>query len=516
MIYLKKIAIIFLVIAIGCSKDSTPPDEGVDPGISNEIKLGIYPKPSSGWMGETDPYNTTGWAGDVMPYYENGVFHLYFLHDALSKPAGEGFHDIHEFETTDFVDYDYEGRAIDYGSSNDPDFAIGTGSVIKVQGTYYFYYTGHNGNSGFLANNSRESLLLATSKDMENWTKQEDFIITAPNGYYDFDFRDPHVFYNEEAGEYWMLVSTQTDARKALVLLFTSSDPATDNWENQGALYTTSDEENYLMLEVADIFKMGNYWYLTFSENWDDKVTHYRVADSPSGPWRTPERDVIDGQYFYAGKTVSDGNKRYIMGWTARRSPETNSGNKEFGGNLVVHELYQQSNSEELFVKAPNNVSSAFPRNINLDVVESSENATTGTNNYNLEAQNDQSKVVFNSLGKSAKLSGTVSISSEANGGIFLAGGSNPSDSFRIQLEPRNNKIIAINNGSFVNVVNFDFQSDKEYDFELYMDESVVVLYVNDEIAFSNRVYNAYDSNWGLYAEYGEVTFDKIQVNFTN
>jgi beta-fructofuranosidase len=516
MIYIKKIAIMSLLIAIGCSKDSTPTDDGEDPGISNETNLGIYPKPSSGWMGETNPYNTTGWAGDVMPFYENGVFHLYFLHDALSKPAGEGFHDIHEFETTDFVDYDYAGRAIDYGSSNDPDFAVGTGSVIKVQSTYYFYYTGHNGNSGFLANNPRESVLLATSKDLENWTKKEDFIITAPNGYYDFDFRDPHVFYNEEAGEYWMLVSTQTDARKAVVLLFTSSDPATDTWENQGALYTASDEENYLMLEVADIFKMGNYWYLLFSENWNDKVTHYRVADSPSGPWRTPERDIIDGQYFYAGKTVSDGNKRYIMGWTARKSPETNSGNKEFGGNLVIHELYQESNREELFVKAPNTVSSAFSSNISLDVLESSENATTGTNNYNLDAQNEQSKVVFNSLGKSAKLSGTVSISSEANGGIFLAGSSNPSDSFRIQLEPRNNKIIAINNGSFINVVNFDFQSNKEYDFELYVDGSVVVLYVNDEIAFSNRVYNAYDSNWGLYAEYGEVTFYKVQVNYTN
>jgi len=514
MIYLKKLAVIFIFIVMGCSQDDTTTDDDVVPGTPIENNLGIYPTPSSGWMGETNPYNTTGWAADVMPFYENGVFHIYFLHDALSKPAAEGFHDIHEFETEDFVNYDYEGRAINYGSSNDPDFAVGTGSVIKVQNMYYFYYTGHNGNSAFLANHPRESVLLATSQDLENWTKQEDFIMTAPNGFYDFDFRDPHVFYNEEDGKYWMLMSAQTDARKAVVLLFTSNDPATNDWENQGALYTTSDEENYLMLEVADIFKMGNYWYLLFSENWDDKVTHYRVADNSFGPWRTPERDVIDGQYFYAGKTVSDGNKRYILGWTARRSPEINSGNKDFGGNLVVHELYQQSNKEELFVKTPNSVSSVFSNPTDLEVTESSENVITSTGNYDMDAKDEQSKVVFNRLGNSAKLSGTVSISSEANAGIFLAGSSNPSDSFRIQFEPRNNKIIAINNGSFINVVYYNFQPNTEYDFELYLDGSVVVLYVNDEIAFSNRVYNIFGANWGLYTEYGEVNFDNIQVNY--
>lgn len=516
MIYLKKIAIFFLLIAAGCSQDDIVTEDDVAPGTPMESNLGVYPAPSAGWMGETDPYNTTGWAADVMPFYENGVFHIYFLHDALSKPAGEGFHDIHEFETEDFVNYDYEGRAINHGSPEDPDFAVGTGSVIKVQDTYYFYYTGHNGNSGFLANHPRESVLLATSPDLKTWTKQEDFIMTAPDGYYDFDFRDPHVFYNEEDGQYWMLMSTQTEARKAVVLLFTSNDPATDEWENQGALYTTSDEENYLMLEVADIFKMGDYWYLLFSENWDDKVTHYRVADSPSGPWRIPDRDVIDGQYFYAGKTITDGRKRYIMGWTARRSPETNSGNKDFGGNLVVHELYQKPSKEELFVKAPISVASVFSNSTDPEVIESSENVISRNDNYLMDAKDERSKVVFSSLEDSAKLSGIVSISSEANAGIFLAGSSDPSDSFRIQFEPRNNKIIAINNGAFINVVYYDFKPDTEYKFDLFMDGSVVVLYVNDEIAFSNRVYNAYDRKWGLYAEYGEVTFGQIQANYTN
>src|SRR5688500_5628172 len=64
----------------------------------------IYPQPPSGWMGTTSPYNTTGWVGDIMPFFDNGKFHLFFLHDAQSKPAGQGFHDIHKFETSNLTD----------------------------------------------------------------------------------------------------------------------------------------------------------------------------------------------------------------------------------------------------------------------------------------------------------------------------------------------------------------------------------------------------------------------------
>jgi beta-fructofuranosidase len=82
----------------------------------------------------------------------------------------------------------------------------------------------------FLSGNPRESVLLATSTDMKNWTKVKNFKITAPAGYYDYEFRDPHVFFNTEDGKYWMLVSAQTSDKKAVVLKFTTTNPASGNW----------------------------------------------------------------------------------------------------------------------------------------------------------------------------------------------------------------------------------------------------------------------------------------------
>ncbi len=503
--------IILLAFLGGCSKgddiDEIPP---ITPTVGN---LGIYPMPSSGWMGESDPYNTTGWTADVMPYYENGQFHMFFLHDAQNKPAGEGFHDIHEFETEDFVNYDYKGRAIDYGNPGQPDFAIGTGSLIKIDETYYYYYTGHNGTSSFLEENPRESVLLATSEDLENWTKQREFKITAPEGYYDFEFRDPHVLYNEEFNEYWMLVSAQTDARKAVILFFTTQNPSTDNWTVQEPLYTTTNEENYLMMEVPDLFKMGDYWYLIFSENWKDRITHYRVATSSKGPWEKPVNDMVDGQYFYAGKTVTDGTNRYLAGWTARKTPEANSGNKDFGGNLVVHQLNKQDDGKHLAVNSPSSFSSEFPNSNDVVVKEISSGVLENGNNFEIDASDGQSKVVFQNLNGSSMVSGTVSISEESNAGIFLGGNNNPSESFRIQLEPRNNKIITINNGAFENVVYYNFDSNTEYEFELYIEGSIAVLYLNGEVALSNRIYNIYGSAWGIYGEYGLADFSNLQIN---
>lgn len=509
--YIRIVPALLLLLITGCSTDDGM--EEMDPILPNVNDLGIYPQPSSGWMGESDPYNTNGWTADVMPYYENGQYHMFFLHDAQNKPAGEGFHDIHEFETDDFVNYDYQGRAIDYGNAGQPDFAIGTGSLIKFNDTYYYYYTGHNGTSAFLEENPRESVLLATSQDLEHWTKQGDFIITAPEGYYNFEFRDPHVLYNEEAGEYWMLVSAQTDARKAVILLFTSDDPAKGNWIVQDPLYTTTDEENYLMMEVPDLFKMGDYWYLIFSENWKDRITHYRVATSSTGPWEKPINDMVDGQYFYAGKTVSDGTDRYLAAWTARKSPEANSGNKDFGGNLVVHKLNQRADGKHLAVSVPSSFSSVFTSSITLEITEITSGVTENGNNFQINASEGQSKVVFQNMNKSSMISGAISISQEANAGIFLGGNENPSESFRIQMEPRNNKIIAINSGRFENVVYYNFNANTEYNFELIIDGSVAVLYINDEVALSSRIYNIYDSGWGFYAEFDTAEFNEIEIS---
>ena len=121
-----------LVMALSsCSQDDDKYIGGSITGGETE-SASFYPAPPSQWMGGNDPYYSAGYMGDIMPYFDNGKFHIYFLHDAQTKPAGKGFHDIHSFTSTDMASYTYEGQMIPYGEANEPDFAVGTGSVADA------------------------------------------------------------------------------------------------------------------------------------------------------------------------------------------------------------------------------------------------------------------------------------------------------------------------------------------------------------------------------------------------
>ncbi|MFP9100774.1 glycoside hydrolase domain-containing protein [Flavobacterium sp. RHBU_24] len=474
----------------------------------------IYPTPPSQWMGGEEPYFSAGYTGDPMPFYEDGAFHIYFLHDAINKPAGKGFHDIHEYSTTNLAHFDYKGQMVPYGGQDEPDFGIGTGSVIKAGGTYYFYYTGHNDIAAFRANNPRESVLLATSTDRVHWTKQTSFKITAPAGYYDYDFRDPHVFQNPDDGKYWMLVSTQTDpARKAVLLKFTSDNPASGNWTPAGSFYTTAPEDNYLMMECADIFKMGNYWYLTFSENWsNDKGTHYRMATSINGPWIKPANDKLDGEYFYAAKTASDGNKRYAFGWTARKAPENDTGGKEWAGNLVVHEIIQNADGT-LGLKAPDAVSQLFMQSSAIALQNTSGNVTQANNTFSLNAAAAEAVATFKPVGKKMKTSAQITLNNTSGSAGFFFNVSS-SAYYKIVFEPQQNRIAAYNsNGDGVTHIPFNIQAGTAYNITVIADGSICVVYVDGKTVLSNRIYGRDQQAWGLIATDGAAaTFSGLEI----
>lgn len=497
---------------VSCSQD----DNYIGGSISGgEYEMtSIYPAPPSQWMGGTDAYYSAGYTGDIMPFFDNGKFHIYFLHDAQNKPAGKGFHDIHKYLSTDLAHFTYEGQMIPFGKTTDPDFAVGTGSVVKVDNLYYFYYTGHNGTPAFIQSNARESVLCATSTDLKNWTKVPSFKLTAPAGYYNYDFRDPHVFYNDELKKYSMLVSTQTEpGRKAVLLHFTSVDPTSGKWDVQAPIYTTTPQENYLMMECADIFKMGNYWYLMFSENWSNtKGTHYKMATSINGPWTTPQNDRIDGEYFYAGKTASDGNKRYVFGWNARKTPETDLGNKDWAGNMVIHELTQNSDGT-LGTQAPEAVKNIFSKKTILEVDATIGNATVNTSTYNLNSSTEKAMITFKPIGKRAKIKAEFSIANTTGSSGFIFNTNETGSYHKIVFDATQNAIIGYNSNSQEDTrIPFQFKTNTKYDVEMIVEGSIVVFYINGKAALTNRIYGREKNKWGVISEGQTTTITNLQV----
>ena len=70
-----------------------------------------------------------------MPYYEDGVYYIYYL-----KEGGDSYnHSIYLTTTKDFVTYTEQDEVVLEASDTGQDAWIGTGSVVKAGGKYYFF-----------------------------------------------------------------------------------------------------------------------------------------------------------------------------------------------------------------------------------------------------------------------------------------------------------------------------------------------------------------------------------------
>ncbi|MDE7373063.1 MAG: family 43 glycosylhydrolase, partial [Clostridia bacterium] len=303
------------------------------------------------------PEEEKGAAADFIPYFDAGKFHLFYLYDHRNpKKYGEGIR-WYKVETSDFVHFESKGEMIPAGSRSDEDLCAFTGGIIKHKDVYHIFYTGHNVYIKDRAHQN-ECVMHAVSEDLTHWKKLKEHTFYAPDGYDAGDFRDPHVYYDEERGLFTMLLCARPSAgerlRKGETIAMVSDDLCL--WKFDRIVYAPA---AYHTHECPDMFRMGDWWYLIFSEYSDDYVTRYRMSKSPNGPWIKPADDAFDGRAFYAAKTASDGENRYLFGWNPTRLENSDYKPWMWGGNLITHKIIQHADGT-LGVQIPDSVRSIF------------------------------------------------------------------------------------------------------------------------------------------------------------
>ncbi|EJX10454.1 glycosylhydrolase [gut metagenome] len=258
--------------------------------------------------------SSVGFVGDPMPFYDpqSGDFKIMYLQEF--RPNQATYHPIWAVSTQDAASYTALGELIPTGTAGEADAAIGTGSTFyDVQnGIYYTYYTGHTA--------QEEVVMRATSHDFKTWTKDRTFYLKGTDyGYSKHDFRDPFVFQDEQH-VYHMIVSTQLNG-KGVLADFTSVD--LHDWTHRGVFMTMMWDRFY---ECPDVFKMGEWWYLIYSEKHAAvrRVQYFKghtleelkaCTANDAGIWPDGHEGFLDSRAFYAGKTASNGEERYIWGW---------------------------------------------------------------------------------------------------------------------------------------------------------------------------------------------------------
>ena len=471
--------------------------EGTDTYFASEplSKSDLFYKPAVGFV------------GDPMPFYDAqaGDFKVLYLQDYRPNQALT-YHPIWGVATKDGASYTSLGEVVPCGAATELDAAIGTGSPFYDNGTYYIFYTAHSPNSATTAGIT-EAVMMATSKDFKTWTKHRDFLIDGGDTYSRTDFRDPFVWKGDD-GKYHMIVSTRKNGKGVLAEYL--SDNLTD-WTSAGEFMTMMWDRFY---ECPDLFKMGDWWYLVYSEQHDAvrRVQYFkgRTIDelkactaNDAGIWPDGHEGFLDGRGFYAGKTASNGTDRYIWGWCASKNGNSTAGARDWGGYLVAQKVIQHADGTLTLGEIPAAASLLG-------------NGKT-INDFSLAAGEHK---LLSRLGETNRIKMTVTALADAKFGFSFGRGSD-SESFyslivnpegdnrrKINLEEENGAGFIGDNDSYV----FEAPADGVYNVTVVTDNCTLTLYINDTLAYTNTIYGIRRNCWSVNCYDGEVSVSALSV----
>jgi beta-fructofuranosidase len=296
------------------------------------------------------------WFGDCMPIFAEGAYQLFHQRDTRRPgPFGEPF-GWALARTTDFVEYTDLGESLERGSDDDQDQFIFAGSVFRADDRYHALYTGYNRDYP-KAGKAAQVLMHAVSDDLQTWTRISGELLPPQPGYDPDNWRDPFVLRDEDNDRWVMILGARLAGDQIVsgrTVWFTSTD--LEDWHFEGDFWAPG---LYNMHEMPDLFRIGDLWYLLTTEYSDRSKTVYRSSPSLTGPWSAPVDDAFDGRAYYAARSATDGEHRYLFGWVATKEEETDLGPWQWGGTLVVHEVFRRSDGS-LGVNLPDTVRNAF------------------------------------------------------------------------------------------------------------------------------------------------------------
>ncbi len=267
------------------------------------------------------------WDFWLAPREPEEPYHLFYLRAPRSLPAPELRHwqaHVGLAVSTDLVDWVERPEVFAPGHTGQwDDRAIWTGSILKHDGRFYWFYTALCHRDGV------QRIGLAVSDDLERWERHpSNPLIEADPRWYEKAapgsdaleaWRDPWVVADPDRGGWIMFVTARANRgpvdERGVIGAARSSDLV--HWE---ALPPVAAPLAFEELEVPQSVRVGNRWLLLFCSARpsarhrasDPEVnmwggTHYLVADDLLGPYElAPSPPLLADSVatFYAGRIV--------------------------------------------------------------------------------------------------------------------------------------------------------------------------------------------------------------------
>lgn len=457
--------------------------------------------------------------GDVIPFYDHGEFKPFYLRNFRGNRDQTHRDSWVMLTTKDHVHF----------TEHDTHIVGGTGSVILVDGVYHMFYC------TFRLFPERNYINHAVSTDLNTWTPLEEDTFCSDNVIYrPTHFRDPFVFWEEREQCWWMIFAAQKKGlttRSACVGLCKSDD--LHHWRFCEPLYAPMNAQ--CAFECPDLFRWGDWYYLVFSSYADRFQTLYRMSKSLDGPWIAPPVDTFDTRAFYAAKTGTDGQRRFVYAWNPTRENDEHHFDPkhydgldcntwDWGGSLVVHELHQNPDGTLAVAPVPE-VLDAFGPAAPVRLQPLCGDWVTAEDHCEVQSPYGYASLLLGDMRSASRLSVDVTLTGKtAQLGVALHVNERFDKGYYVSLDPFRKRfewkgpIRMTERGGQT----FPYQVELErplppnmsstFHLDVLTEGTMAEVYVDGQIAMSTRAYDERNGHWGLFVCDGAASFDHIRL----
>jgi beta-fructofuranosidase len=424
------------------------------------------------------------WINDPnAPLYWNDKYHMFYQYN----PDGAYWGDMHwgHAISIDMVHWKHLPVAVSPTAGGPDADGCFTGTAVVDDGKILVLYTGvvavpaDRATTKGGAQSFRETQCLLTSSDPELkvWTKLDAPVLAEPpTGMEVNGFRDPSPW---RLGDWWyMVLGSGVENRGGVVLLYKSRDLL--SWEFLQVLAgRKSDGEKNLepynpweTWECPELFALGDKHVLIFS-TLGRAYWQTGVLDPRTMQFHPEHAGILDYGSYYAPKTqLSKDGRRILWGWIQEARPLEQYKAAGWAGLMSLPRVLALDANGKLMSRAAPEVDTLRDREQSVNVSGDEESV--------------QGQIEALRIEKCCGELQCVARSTAENFGLVLAGsGAISSPWITVQYDRQRPAEISIDARS----IPFQLNDGEDFNFEFYIDSSVIELFVNGRVAYTKRFY---------------------------
>jgi len=229
--------------------------------------------------------------------------------------------------------------------------------------------------------------------------------------------------------------------------------------------------------------------------------------------WPDDHEGFLDARAYYAGKTASDGVNRYIWGWCPTRSGQDNTATApapaepNWGGTLVPHRVIQHEDGTLTLGEVPA-IKQKYAQAKEMKVMELQGEISENPDGWTIQ---EQGYLLFSRLTAHNRISMTVTTANSLDKfGISLCRGTDADTYYTLVFNPESDSRRKVNfeeegpkGKGFIPAIDsytFNTPPDNTYHITICTDNSVLTMYVNDVLCYTNRIYGMARNCWSVNA----------------